>query len=238
VNTPLALSLAVFPLVCLTMSLRKVNYVLFVTFLTPTFVLVADLAFPANELIYSMQRLENNLLGVLLALVATYLLWPKRDAEGLSTAIDEAIQSNLKYLVLSLQSGNGLDERCEAARREAGLASNKLEEMSRLALLESLRMVGRNCDVPALAQLLRRIAGTASQFRVSTESPELAHEVTDRVKSAAERLKGFGSRAFSQRRAEDAQPTVRSGIQRSIVDQVAMLAHKADTVTLSTGPKR
>ena len=41
-HTPLAITLVVFPLVCLTMALRRVSYSLYVIFLTPTFVLVAD----------------------------------------------------------------------------------------------------------------------------------------------------------------------------------------------------
>lgn len=236
-HTPLALSLAVFPLIGLTMSLRKVNYVLFVTFLTPTFVLVADLAFPANELVYSVARLGNNLLGVMLALLATYLLWPKRDAEGLGAALDEAIQSNLKYLILSLQSENGLDERCEAARRKAGLASNKLEDMSRLALLERLRLAGSNRDVPVVAELLRRIAGTASQFRVSTDNCESALELTDWVKSTAERLRGIGNRTHSPKPARDRQPIVHSDIERSIVDQIARLSNAADLTGFNAAPK-
>jgi uncharacterized membrane protein YccC len=48
VHTPLAISHMVFPLTCLTMSLRRVSYSLYVIFLTPTFVLVADFATPAN----------------------------------------------------------------------------------------------------------------------------------------------------------------------------------------------
>ncbi|HEY1611865.1 MAG TPA: FUSC family protein, partial [Paraburkholderia sp.] len=79
-HTPLALSLAVFPLVGLTMTLRRVNYGLFVLFLTPTFVLVADFAMPSGELQHALARVGNNLLGVALALFATYFLWPLRDA--------------------------------------------------------------------------------------------------------------------------------------------------------------
>jgi hypothetical protein len=80
VHTPLAISLVVFPLVCVTMALRRVSYSLYVIFLTPTFVLVADLATPADEFAYAMARLGNNVLGCVIALLAAYLLWPTRRA--------------------------------------------------------------------------------------------------------------------------------------------------------------
>jgi len=83
-HTSAAQSLAVFPLVCLTITLRKVNYGLFVIFLTPTFVLVANLALPADEVGYAFARFGNNVIGALLALIATYILWPNRNADDLS----------------------------------------------------------------------------------------------------------------------------------------------------------
>ncbi len=48
VHSPLAISLCVFPLVCATMALRPVSYSLFVMFITPAFVLVADFAAPGG----------------------------------------------------------------------------------------------------------------------------------------------------------------------------------------------
>jgi uncharacterized membrane protein YccC len=83
VQTPLAISLTVFPLICLTMALRPVSYSLFVIFLTPSFVLVADYAAPANKFAYAMARLGNNILGCAIALLATYLLWPNRETKNL-----------------------------------------------------------------------------------------------------------------------------------------------------------
>ncbi|MYM81278.1 hypothetical protein GTP44_04800 [Duganella sp. FT50W] len=74
--TPLQIALAVFPLIGLTMALRPVGYSVFVAFLTPSFVLVADYAMPAIEYNYALARLENNLLGSAIAIAATLVLWP------------------------------------------------------------------------------------------------------------------------------------------------------------------
>ncbi len=80
IHSPLGISLAVFPLVMATMALRPVSYSLFVLFLTPTFVLVADFATPgASEIAYALTRLGNNVLGCVLALFATFYLWPTRE---------------------------------------------------------------------------------------------------------------------------------------------------------------
>ncbi|MYM68756.1 hypothetical protein GTP45_18220 [Pseudoduganella sp. FT55W] len=75
-HTPLTIALAVFPLIGLTMALRPVGYSVFVAFLTPSFVLVADYAMPAIDYNYAMARLENNLLGSAIAIAATLILWP------------------------------------------------------------------------------------------------------------------------------------------------------------------
>jgi hypothetical protein len=78
-QTPLAIALAVFPLIALTMALRPVGYSVFVAFLTPSFVLVTDFAMPAIDYSYVWARLENNLLGSAIAIAATLTLWPLTD---------------------------------------------------------------------------------------------------------------------------------------------------------------
>jgi len=78
-QTPLEIALAVFPLIGLTMALRPVGYSVFVAFLTPSFVLVADYAMPAIDYTYALARLENNLLGSAIAVAATLTLWPLMD---------------------------------------------------------------------------------------------------------------------------------------------------------------
>ncbi|NYE61615.1 MFS family permease [Duganella sp. 1224] len=76
-TSPLAIALAVFPLIGLTMTLRPAGYGVFVAFLTPSFVLVADYAMPlVDEYNYALARLENNLLGSAIAVIATLTLWP------------------------------------------------------------------------------------------------------------------------------------------------------------------
>ena len=81
-RTPWAIALAVFPLVALTMALRAHSYRLFVLFLTPAFVLVADFGAPVAGPAYALARLEDNLVGCLIAFLAMLLLWPTGGPAG------------------------------------------------------------------------------------------------------------------------------------------------------------
>jgi hypothetical protein len=78
-QTPLAMALAAFPLIALTMALRPVGYSVFIAFLTPSFVLVTDFAMPVIDYSYAWVRLENNLLGSAIAVAAALTLWPLTD---------------------------------------------------------------------------------------------------------------------------------------------------------------
>ncbi|WP_144156640.1 FUSC family protein [Paraburkholderia sp. BCC1885] len=166
VHSPIAISLIVFPLVCATMALRPVSYSLFVLFLTPTFVLVADFATPgASELIFALARLGNNVLGCSIALLATFVLWPSREPIDFRMRLADAVQANFDYLVGALEHAGGEDIEVERLRRAAGLASNNAEEAFNRLRLEKLESsLADRAAVTALA-LLRRVAGTATRMR-------------------------------------------------------------------------
>jgi uncharacterized membrane protein YccC len=167
VHAPIGISLIVFPLICATMALRPVSYSLFVLFLTPAFVLVADFATPgASELIYALDRLGNNVLGCVIALLATFVLWPVREPVDFRARLADAVQANLSYLASAPEHA---DERtAERRRRAAGLASNNAEEAFNRLRLERLdSSLAERVAITALA-LLRRMAGTATRMRLTT----------------------------------------------------------------------
>ena len=169
-RSSLALTLAVFPLAFLAMVVRRVNYGLFAIFLTPTFVLVADFASPADEFIYSVDRLGNNVLGICVAIIGTYLLWPKRDRDELNRLMTNAVMANMDYLSRALQSSKFSQEECELARRNAGLSSNELERTVKLARLEWWKITDTDRDIVKVAEILRGVAGWAAHFRFSGQS--------------------------------------------------------------------
>lgn len=166
VHSPVAISLVVFPLVCATMALRPVSYSLFVLFVTPAFVLVADFAAPGGaELGFAITRLANNILGCVVALLATFLLWPSREPARFNQHLSEAIAANFDYLAESLGKSKSNELELERLRRAAGLASNNAEEvLARLRLEKLDTSSGDRTGSTALA-LLRRVAGTATRAR-------------------------------------------------------------------------
>lgn len=104
IHSPLALALLVFPMAALAMGLRPVSYGLYSLFLTPVFVLVADVATePQLQLSNALLRAGNNVIGAVVAIVATYLLWPQRRQANLHRNLSHMILTNLAYLRGALQ---------------------------------------------------------------------------------------------------------------------------------------
>nr|WKF58716.1 Inner membrane protein YccS [Paraburkholderia busanensis] len=177
IHSPLGISLAVFPLVMATMALRPVSYSLFVLFLTPTFVLVADFATPgASEFAYALTRLGNNVLGCVLALLATFYLWPTREKADYRAYLGAAVRANLAYLRAALDATRHDDKQMERLRRGAGLASNNAEEAIGRIRLEKLEDSMVDTVTLTVLSLLRRMAGTATQLRLSANRRERRDE--------------------------------------------------------------
>ncbi|MFM0479035.1 FUSC family protein [Paraburkholderia strydomiana] len=174
IHSPLGISLAVFPLVMATMALRPVSYSLFVLFLTPTFVLVADFATPgASEFAYALTRLGNNVLGCVLALFATFYLWPTREKGDYRTYLSDAVHANLAYLIAALESPRRSEKDMERLRRAAGLGSNNAEEAIARIRLEKLEDSLVDTVTLTVLSLLRKMAGTATQLRLSANRREM-----------------------------------------------------------------
>lgn len=174
IHSPLGISLAVFPLVMATMALRPVSYSLFVLFLTPTFVLVADFATPgASEFAYALTRLGNNVLGCVLALFATFYLWPTREKGDYRTYLSDAVRANLAYLIAALESPRRSEKDMERLRRAAGLGSNNAEEAIARIRLEKLEDSLVDTVTLTVLSLLRKMAGTATQLRLSANRREM-----------------------------------------------------------------
>ncbi|MFP3582926.1 FUSC family protein [Paraburkholderia sp. SIMBA_055] len=177
IHSPLGISLAVFPLVMATMALRPVSYSLFVLFLTPTFVLVADFATPgASEIAYALTRLGNNVLGCVLALFATFYLWPTREKTDYRAYLGDAVRANLAYLLAALESPRRTEKDMERLRRAAGLGSNNAEEAIARIRLEKLEHSMVDTVTLTVLSVLRKMAGTATQLRLSANRRE-AHDV-------------------------------------------------------------
>ncbi|HEX7817168.1 FUSC family protein [Dyella sp.] len=238
-HTPLAISLAVFVTIGLTMLLRPVSYSLFVIFLTPSFVLVADYAAPADGYTYALARLGNNILGCVIALAATWLLWPRRKAQDLQPAIVDAVQANLGFLAAALADDGTGDAACEEARRRAGLTSNQAEHYHWVMRMEGAQHRSGMSHVGDVLALLRRIAGTATQIRARTEVLPHARDLAAWVSAMSEDLVGH-MRSRSDI-AHSARPYPRDevdALEKATLRQVRRLSQllNVDTAHLVDGP--
>ncbi|HZG21048.1 MAG TPA: FUSC family protein [Herbaspirillum sp.] len=120
VHSPLGLALLVFPLTVLTMALRPVSYGLYATFLTPVFVLVADVGGdPAHELTNAALRAGNNVIGAVVAVLASYLFWPRRQQEDPQAQLRRMAQLNLDYLAAAMADPAGGHDKAAMAQLHA-----------------------------------------------------------------------------------------------------------------------
>lgn len=230
VHAPIALSLVVFPFVCATMALRRVSYSLFVLFITPSFVLVADFAAPGGtEIFHAVARLENNVLGCVIALIATFVLWPIREPSTLKEKLSEAVDANLSYLSASLARGDTDALRLERLRRAAGLASNNAEEVMARLRLEHLETPAIERTASTALALLRRVAGTATRARHSAPdsapNPALAAWIA-RTANAIEARLGRPDQAHGDSETQKADAFAKDGLsllEADAVNQVVLL---------------
>jgi uncharacterized membrane protein YccC len=89
VHSPAAMLALVFLGAAVTVAFLRVNYALYSLFVTPTFILLAELNVVDRHLV--MVRIGNTLIGALIAYVAAWLLWPASERglarEELSAAL-------------------------------------------------------------------------------------------------------------------------------------------------------
>lgn len=133
-TTPLAMALAILPLAAITVSLRLVNYGLFVVFLTPMFMLLSDFIRPAEGLI--LARLTNEFVGACVGVAASFLLWPGRANNGLAAALSSTISANMAFAAAVARLAPSQAAKLDHLQREAGMASTRLETARERIMLE------------------------------------------------------------------------------------------------------
>ena len=161
-HSQMALVLLMFPLAMACMSFRAVNYSLYIFFLTPLFVLILDLTHPGvQEVSIAGVRALNTVIGGIVGLAGSLLLWPGSEGDRLKLALADAIERNGKLAGVALASPGDDVRPIRAARREAGLASNRADETRRRAALEIWWRREELQAADAVLAAVRRLAGTA-----------------------------------------------------------------------------
>lgn len=161
---PVAMTLAILPLAAVTVSLRLVNYGLFVVFLTPMFMLLSDFIRPAEGLI--MARLINEFVGACVGVAASFLLWPERANNGVIGALSAALSANLKFAAAVRRLGVGDAAALDHLQSEAGLASTRLETARERMLMEGRWRSEHLEQLRELIGAIRIVCGAAAVIEV------------------------------------------------------------------------
>jgi uncharacterized membrane protein YccC len=185
VAAPLQMALLIFPLSVVAFALRSVNYALFMLCMTPLVVLIAELFQTGGigDPHLATLRAFDSILGGLLGLAASFLLWPSWETPQLPRQLADAVRAHRDYLLVVLGAKpDARDQDIGAARRQAGLASNNAEGSLQRVLTET-HLRSRSDAEPALIVLacLRRMGGAIvtlsllPQFRAgAAPQPQLA----------------------------------------------------------------
>src|SRR4029450_754339 len=109
-----------------------------------------------------------NVLGRVLGLLGCLFLWPDRAPLTFAERLAAAIDANLAYAALVLRQGTPVGV-IDAARRQAGIASNDAEVTRHRMVLEGRRRPAHLDKAEALLATLRRLAGASTAAWLSEE---------------------------------------------------------------------
>ncbi len=165
VHTPLAMAAVMAPLAVAAFAVRAVSFGLFMAFLTPMVVLLSELGRPGeSEFTIAALRAGYTLLGGLMAIAGSALLWPSWEPMRVQQALRDAIRAHGAYADLELAAlidpASVSPANLEAVRRAAGVASNTLETALNRALQEPRKSARTDAETAlAVDAALRRLAG-------------------------------------------------------------------------------
>jgi uncharacterized membrane protein YccC len=138
VHGPLVIIGIIAILIFISLAVLPVNYTLYSFFLTPTFVLLAEVN--AGDWHLVQIRIVNTLIGGAIALAAASFLWPRSEHKGLASALATALRKNARYLeAIGRLHGAAMEQRRELRnwRREVGIALIDAETSLERLLSES-----------------------------------------------------------------------------------------------------
>ncbi|TCG03344.1 hypothetical protein BZM27_49215 [Paraburkholderia steynii] len=171
IHSPLLLAILVLPLSVGTLAGRAVSYVFYTLFLTPHFILVAELGQPGgSELVLALMRMLDSILGAALALAISFLVWPHWERHRIAHVIAAAIEANARYLTRSLwaaaagaHSGMPLAD----LRRSACVATDRMEASIERMRVEPNADARREIEAKAVIAALRRTIGAVTLIELS-----------------------------------------------------------------------
>ena len=165
IHDPLGIAIAAIVLAGVSAAVLQLNYALYALFLTPTFVLLAEVHARDTHLVEL--RISNTLLGAALAVAGALLLWPSREttrtADRLAGALDAAAGYVREVFAAVTSQAPARAASVLAARRLTGRALNNAD-----LSLDRLAAEGPSPAIlephMTLATMTRRLAATLSAF--------------------------------------------------------------------------
>jgi uncharacterized membrane protein YccC len=180
-TTPLSIAAAMFPLAIAALAVRAVSLGLFMTTLTPLVVLLVEIGQPGtSEWLIAGARAALTILGGIIAVAASFLLWPNREPAVLAAEVKAAIAAHGQYAETELSHllGETSAIAMDQSRRQAGLASNSLEASITRALVEPARANHPLLDAALVIDAaLRRFAGRLTAMPLDPGFATMPHAV-------------------------------------------------------------
>lgn len=163
VHSEIGITVLIFVGALVCMALLPVNYGLYAVFMTPTFILLAELG--ARDWHLAGVRIVNTVIGCAIGFVAARLLWPSSERAAVRDELVEVV-ARLAAYVRAVMAGNEIGG--IAARRAAQLALQNADAALQQALSDP--DARRGTSEPAMAIIVhgRRFALALSALAVAT----------------------------------------------------------------------
>jgi uncharacterized membrane protein YccC len=173
IHDPRGIMAAIFVTAVLGVAMQPLNYGAYSVFLTPTFVLMAEVG--AGDWHLVGVRVLNTLLGGAIALAGAFVLWPSPERQRLPALAAHALRRSGAYLDRALGALTGEDSGGLAgARRDAGLAATNAEASFQRLLSESGRRDEELEPWMALMTYTRRLTAAAATLATARRLGPLA----------------------------------------------------------------
>ena len=137
IHNPVEIALSILLLMFTAVSLRSISYSLFITLLTPVIILLLNTLGIGNWQL-GIARIADSLIGGILALLGSYLLFPSWERQRLPAQLEQTIRANLAYFQVVID---------EYLHREDRTSESSLPRLRHQAALE-------NANAEAAAQRL------------------------------------------------------------------------------------
>jgi uncharacterized membrane protein YccC len=170
------LLIVIFLLAAICVAFLRVNYLIYSIFLTPTFVLLAEMS--AGDWHLAQLRTLNTLIGGALGLAGAWLLWPSSERDRFPELAAKALRSAASHLRVVAAMWNTTGDESSvtlaAARRDAALAITNAEASFERMVAESTRPRRELEPATTLLTFTRRLISADIALGTLRHAPEAA----------------------------------------------------------------